>query len=442
MKPRIMLVDDEEKILFLIKESLTEITTDISTYNRAKDAYNALEDEEFDLIITDLKMPEMDGLELVKKIREKNTDISIIVMTGFVTVDNAINAIKAGADEYINKPIKPFDIRRTVNRMLDDRKLRQENIELKIKLQEQISFSQFITQSKKIKEMFLRLSKVVSEDTTILLTGETGTGKDLLARLIHFNSQNKNGPFIVFNAAARPENLMESELFGFEKGSFTGASKKSEGAISQADKGTLFLDEIGELKQNLQVKLLRFVQGKKYTPIGGVEKEADTRLIAATNRDLEEMIKDSLFREDLYYRLKVVHFHIPPLRERKEDIYLIAHHYLNEFNCKYTRNIRFSPNCYDMLSEYSWPGNVRELKNFIEKTILFSETDLIESVNIKEGLSNSKTNIKTIDDDMPELSVLTERYIEKVLRVTGGNKQKASKILGIDQSTLWRKLKK
>jgi len=440
IKPKILIVDDEENILLLIKESLIEISKEIKTFNRAQKAFECFKNEKFDLIITDLKMPEMDGLELVKNIRNIDSDVSIIVMTGFLTVDNAINAIKAGANEYINKPIKPFDIRRIVKRIIEDKTIRQENIELKNKLKEQISFSQYITQSSKIKDIFQKLSKVVTEDTTILLTGETGTGKDLLARLIHYNSHKKHGPFIVFNAAGRPENLIESELFGFEKGSFTGASKSSKGAIEQASNGSLFLDEIGELNQNIQVKLLRFVQDKKFTPIGGKEKDSNARLIAATHRNLEEMIDNSLFRKDLYYRLKVVHFHLPPLRERTEDIYMIAHHYLNEFNLRYHKNIRFSPDCYDMLSRHPWMGNVRELKNFIERTVLFSEEEYIESIDLQNPSKNSKS--EAIDKDLPKLSELNRRYIEKVLKITSGNKKKASKILGIDQSTIWRKLKK
>lgn len=437
---RILAVDDEDKILFLISECLKTEGHTVDTCAHAAQAAKDLSKGQYDIIFTDLRMPEMDGFEFIRKIREKDSSVIVIVMTGYATIDNAINAIKQGADEYLPKPIKPFEIRRVVTRLLSERSLRMENKELKKELSTKYSFNQFITESQQIKEIFSKLTHIIDEDTTILLTGASGTGKDLLSRLIHFNSQRREKPFITFNLAARPENLVEAELFGYMKGAFTGAVKDTPGAIANASGGTLFLDEIGELKPELQVKILQFVQYKTYTPVGGKEQKADVRLITATNKDLDEMVSDGRFRDDLYYRLNVVHFHLPPLSERNKDIYLIAHHFLTEFNNQYHRNIRLSPECYDRLCTYSWPGNIRELKHYIERLVLFAESDTVTCISFEE--EGHVQHNGGIDEDWPELSELNERYIHKVLRHCAGNKQKAAKLLGIDPSTLWRKLKK
>ncbi|MDD2715902.1 MAG: sigma-54 dependent transcriptional regulator [Candidatus Wallbacteria bacterium] len=434
---KILVVDDEQKIQFLISESLKSEGYAVETAGSAEAALEKM-GSGFDLILTDLRMPGMDGFDLIKSIRKTDRQTIIVVMTGYATIDNAINAIKEGADEYLAKPIKPFEIRRLVRRLLEERNLQSENLKLKDELKKSYSFEQFITQSQAVKGIFQKLAQIIDEDTTILLTGESGTGKDLLARLIHFNSLRGKQPFITFSLAARPEQLVNSELFGYKKGSFTGAQVDTPGAIGKASGGTLFLDEIGELKPEIQVHLLHFVQYKAFTPVGGAEEKADVRLIAATNRNLESMVAENRFREDLFYRLKVVHFEIPPLRERKEDIFLLSHFFLNQFNNQYHKNVHFSSGCYDQLSGYPWPGNVRELRHFVERLVLFSDSDLVEDISFETPQIAGDSGI---DGDWPSIDDLNRRYIERVLRHTDGNKQKAAQILGIDQSTLWRKLK-
>ncbi|MDD5089544.1 MAG: sigma-54 dependent transcriptional regulator [Candidatus Wallbacteria bacterium] len=439
---KILAVDDEEKILFLISESLSSEGYEVTCASGANEALETLSIGAFDLVITDLKMPGMDGLQLIERIRERDQQTIVVVMTGYATIDNAIGAIKQGADEYMSKPVNPFELRRLIKRLLEERMLRRENVKLREELEKQYSFDQFISQSKEIQGIFQKLSHIIDTDTTILLTGRSGTGKDLLARLIHFNSRRKALPFSTFSLAARPEALIEAELFGYKKGSFTGALKDTPGAVERAEGGTLFLDEIGELKPELQVKLLQFVQYKTYTPVGDSERQADVRLIAATNIDLDTMVQSGRFREDLYYRLKVVNFHIPPLCERHEDVYLLAHHYLNHFNNQYHRQVRLSPECYDLLCRMSWPGNVRELKHYLERIVLFSDEELVRMLPHDSQQTTQASGNAGLDADWPSLEELDRRYIEKVLNHAEGNKQKAATILGINPSTLWRKLKK
>lgn len=400
----------------------------------------------YDLIIADLMMPGMTGLELLKKVKSKAPDQDFIVMTAFASVDTAIEAMKEGALDYITKPFKVDEIKLVINKSLKNKKLSKENDQLKRQLNGNFSFENFIGNSEEIVNLKKLAMRVAGTDSTVLIRGESGTGKDLIARAIHAASNRARGPFVTINCAALPENLLESELFGYKKGAFTGAIKDKEGLFKVADGGTFFLDEVGNTSMAIQVKLLRVIEDKIVTPVGDTKPiQVDVRLIAATNADLEAEAKTGRFREDLFYRLNVLPINIPPLRDRKDDIPLLAEHFVQKFAARNSKELDgFDSNALKALEEYNWPGNVRELENSIERAVLLSKDEhiLVEDLPVKI-LESENTGV--VSDDKPQtptLESIEKAYIYYIMGQAKGKKAKAAKILGIDSSTLYRKLER
>jgi len=442
MKPeetRILIVDDE----YSARDSLTKwFQVDGFQVDSAKDAYEALEklkSKSFDIVLLDIKMPGMDGLELQEHIRELDPNIVIIIITAFASVDTAIRAIKAGAYDYVTKPFDPDDLEHIIENAMSQRKLAQENIQLRAQIEELVNFGEIIGETPQMKRVLELVRTVAQTDSTVLIRGESGTGKELIARAVHFNSARRNGPLISVNCGAFSESLLESELFGYEKGAFTGATKQYHGKIEIAEGGTLFLDEIGDISPKTQLNLLRVLETKKLTRLGG-EKEitVDFRLITATNRDLEEAIREGKFREDLYYRLNVFTIFLPPLRERAGDIPLLANHFLKKYAAAIHKNIEsISPTAMDLLMNYPWPGNIRELENAIERAVVICQGNRIE----REHLPLQQT-AKTFGFSQQALEAVEKEHIQRILQRTGWNVTQAAKILKIDRVTLYNKIKR
>ncbi|UCG91203.1 MAG: sigma-54-dependent Fis family transcriptional regulator [candidate division WOR-3 bacterium] len=379
-KGRILIVDDEESIRTSLVDLLGKNGYDALA---VEDGYKALEkvkEEEWDVALVDLKMPGIDGFEVLKKIGEINPHMVVIIITAYGTVDNAVAAMKEGAADYVMKPFTADEICIRVEKVLEKRRLVNENIYLRQELSEQYTFANIIGKSKSMLEVFKLIEKAAPTDSTILIRGQSGTGKELIARAIHHNSLRKDKKFIAVDCGALPETLLESELFGHVKGSFTGAIVTKRGLLEVANGGTFFLDEVGDLSLGIQSKLLRVLQEKEFRQVGGIKNiRVDVRLIAATNQDLEKMIREGKFREDLFYRLNIVPIHLPMLKERKEDIPLLVHHFLEIHNKKRNKNIKgLSAEAMELLTDYDWPGNVRELENIIERLVIMSEGELIE----------------------------------------------------------------
>ncbi|NOY76638.1 MAG: sigma-54-dependent Fis family transcriptional regulator [Calditrichaeota bacterium] len=442
MKPeetRILIVDDE----YSARDSLTKwFQVDGYQVDSAKDAYEALEklkSKMFDIVLLDIKMPGMDGLELQEHIRELDPNIVIIIITAFASVDTAIRAIKAGAYDYVTKPFDPDDLEHIIENAMSQRKLAQENIQLRAQIEELVNFDEIIGETPQMKRVLDLVRTVAQTDSTVLIRGESGTGKELIARAVHFNSPRRNRPLISINCGAFSESLLESELFGYEKGAFTGATKQYKGKIEIAEGGTLFLDEIGDISPKTQLNLLRVLETKKLTRLGG-EKEiaVDFRLITATNRDLEEAIREGKFREDLYYRLNVFTIFLPPLRERSGDIPLLANHFLKKYAAAIHKNIEsISPSAMDLLMNYPWPGNIRELENAIERAVVICKGNQIEP----EHLPLQQT-AKTFGFSQQALEAVEKEHIQRILQRTGWNVTQAAKILKIDRVTLYNKIKR
>jgi len=380
-KGRILIVDDEEIVRTSISDCLKKDGYEIVS---VEDGYKALEkvnDEDWDLALVDLKMPGIDGLQVLRKINAVNPRIAVIIITAYATVESAVAAMKEGAVDYIMKPFTADELHIRIDKALEKSRLVTENIYLRQELTDKYKFSNIISKSKAMQEVFNLIEKVAPTDSTILIRGESGTGKELIARAIHHNSLRKDGKFIAVDCGALPETLLESELFGHVKGSFTGAIVTKRGLLEVANGGTFFLDEIGDLSAGIQSKLLRVFQEKEFRQVGGIKNiKVDVRLIAATNKDLEKMIKEGKFRDDLFYRLNIVPIYIPPLKERKEDIPLLVHYFLEIYNKKRSKNIKgVSPEAMNLLMEFDWPGNIRELENIIERLAIMCDSEIIEA---------------------------------------------------------------
>jgi len=383
-KAHILIVDDEESIRTALSDLLKQNGYDVSA---AEDGYKAVEkvkDGEWDLAIVDLKMPGLDGIEVLRQINAINPNIVVIIITAYGTVESAVMAMKAGAVDYIMKPFSSDELLIRVEKALEKTRLVSENIRLRQELAEKYEFCKIVSKNKGMQDIFRLIEKVAPTDSTILIRGQSGTGKELIARAIHYNSLRRDKRFIAVDCGALPETLLESELFGHVKGSFTGAIVTKRGLLEVADGGTFFLDEVGDLSMGIQSKLLRVLQEKEFRQVGGIKNiRVDVRLIAATNQDLEKMIQDGKFREDLFYRLNIVPIHLPPLKERKDDIPLLVHHFLETYKQKRNKNIRgISPDTMDLFMEYDWPGNVRELENIIERLVIMSDHDIIQAEHL------------------------------------------------------------
>ncbi len=435
----VMVVDDDHRMCQLIEELIKQKGINLSTHTRPEDALKALSEKEMDIIITDLMMPGVDGMDILRQAKKNNPDSTVIVITGYGTVGSAVEAMKAGAYDYIEKPFEPDEFVILFNRAAEHVRLLKEVKALRQR-QLECEGQEIIGVSSAIGKLKDTIAKVSGFDTTVLITGETGTGKELVARAIHRMSQRKDRGFLALNCASLPESILESELFGHEKGAFTGAVNQKKGILETASGGTLFLDEINSTSSNFQVKLLRVLEEGTIVRVGGTRPiKIDIRVIAASNVNLREEVRAGRFRADLYYRLNVVNIEIPPLRKRKEDIPLLAHYFLNRFSKKYQKDIRsISPQVMERLLQYNWPGNVRELENTIERAVLMENSDTLSSVDLPEELSSQHLGT---EPDIMSIAEMEEMLIRRAMQRFNGRRDLVASALGISTATLWRKMK-
>jgi len=441
--PKILVVDDEKVVRDSLTEWLKEEGYRTKGIGDGKTALQLVEREKWNLLVVDLKMQGMDGIELLQAVKKINKDIPVIIMTAYASVDTAVEAMKKGAYDYIVKPLHLQEIGITIKKIMEHQTLLRENIYLRKELKKSYQFKDLISKNSRMQEIFDLIKKVARSDSAVLITGESGTGKELVARAIHSESSRRKGPFIVVNCAALTESLLESELFGHEKGSFTGAYTTKPGIFEFANHGTLFLDEIGEMSAHTQVDLLRVLEEKKFRRVGGKKLiEVDVRIISATNKDLRKMVEEKRFREDLYYRLNVVPIHIPPLRERKEDIPLLADYFLEKYCLKNKKEIKeFSEEAMKVMMDYDWPGNIRELENVIERAVVITRDKIIKSRDLPDSLQKERKEKLVTPPNLPLWRVEKE-HINRVLKENGWNIRRSAKILGIDRTTLYKKIEK
>lgn len=442
---KILVVDDEKDICMALNILLSKEGYTVKEAYSGEDAREMVKKENFDLIMTDIKMERMDGFALLKEVQKISPDTPVIMMTAFASVGSAVEAMRSGAADYITKPFINDEIRLTVRRILESRKLELENIILRQELsQRPLAFPNIIGSSEPMQRVFALMEKVIPSKSNILITGESGTGKGLVAQAIHESGPRRDKPFISINCGAIPENLLESELFGHKKGAFTSAVEDKKGLITMANTGTLFLDEIGELPPALQVKLLHVIQNKELTPVGDTRPIiVDVRIIAATNADLQKRVKEGRFREDLYYRLNVIEIKMPALRERKDDIPLLIKHYLNEFSNESVRKIKdVDYEAMQAIMAYDWPGNVRELRNTIERAVVLAEGDVITIHDLPDRLRTLDIEGVPTSSLRQALDCFEREYIKRSLTENKGNKEATAEKLGIDLATLYRKIKK
>lgn len=443
---RIYIVDDEESMCNFMAIMLRREGYAVTVSQDAREAVEPICAGGYDLVIADVMMPGMTGLELLTEVKRRKPDQEFIVMTAFASVESAIDAMKKGAGDYITKPFNVDEIKLVIERVISHHRIVDENCQLKKQLAITHDLDGFIGISESVSKLKELIKQVARVDSTILIRGESGTGKDLLCRAIHALSQRRDGPFVSINCAAIPETLLESELFGHGKGAFTGAVRDKEGLFKVADGGTFFLDEIGNTSPAIQVKLLRVLEEKKITPVGETKPIAvDVRLICATNANLEDEVTAGRFRSDLFYRLNVIPVVIPPLRERVEDIPLLIDFFVDKFCRRHNLPAKeIQPEVYNVLSAYGWPGNVRELENTIERAVLLTKGHRLTPASFPETIVVGKGDslVNALDHKTPTLESIEQAYIHWVLEQTGGNKSKAARMLGIDASTLYRKLEK
>jgi two-component system NtrC family response regulator len=439
---RILIVEDEDLMRELLTKILAGENYRIYQAPSAEEALKLMQDQAYDLVLTDLRLKGMNGLQLLTEVRVLDPDIVVIVMTAYASVETAVEAMRKGAYDYITKPFINEEIRVMLRRALNQRHLSRENRHLKRELRERYRFENIVGNSEAMERVYRLIEKVSAISSNVLIVGETGTGKELVARAMHYNSERSDRPFVAVNCGALTETLLESELFGHVKGAFTGAIANHEGFFRKADKGTLFLDELSEVSHGLQVKLLRAIQEREVIPVGGREPlKFDVRFIAATNKNLEDEVKKGTFREDLFYRINVITIPLPPLRDRKEDVPLLVNHFLQKYAQRLGRpSVKISREALQVLVNYDWPGNVRELENMIERAVALCEEDVIETTDLPEKLTQVRIAIRDLDEYEVTLDALEEQHIKKVLHKVSGDKVKASQILGINLSTLYRKL--
>jgi len=442
MGERLLIVEDEETLSESLQRVLSKDGYEVDAVNSAEAALKNLEEAAYDLIITDITLPGIDGIELLRRIREKFSDQIVIIMTAYASIETAVSALRGGAYDYVIKPIIHEEIKRIVRNALRERSLIAENVILRKQIEERYDFEKIVGESKEITSVIAEVKKIANSKSNVLLLGETGTGKELVARAIHFNSARQDKPFVPINCSAIPENLLESELFGYVKGAFTGAVGSKRGLFEEANGGTVFLDEIGDLTQQLQAKLLRVMDDHEIRPLGGVQsRKVDIRFIAATNIDIVKAVREGLFREDLYYRINVVSITLPPLRERKEDIVILAKHFLEKYSQEIGKPVKFiDDQVLVLLMDYSWPGNVRELQNIIERAVLITETNTLFAEHLPEGMKTSDTFVSRAFDDTLTIEDYTKGFI--VRYQAQYTEQKLAEMLGITRKALWEKRKR
>lgn len=437
-RPKILVVDDEDIVRESLRDWLDGVGYKVDIAESADKALRIIKQKKIKIMIADLIMPGMNGIELMKKAREIEPTISTVIITAHGTIQTAITAIREGAYDYVEKPFCPEKVELLIKNLVEHQNLVEENISLRRKIEDRFHFEGIIAKSPKMLKIIELVKTVAPANATILIIGKTGTGKEVIARALHHQSPRRNRPFIATSCAALPEGLLESELFGHEKGSFTGAVERKKGKFEAGDKGTLFLDEIGEINANTQIHLLRALEEKKITRVGGNEEiNVDVRIIAATNRNLKTMVTQGTFREDLYYRLNVVTIDLPPLKDRMEDILPLAEHFLKKYADENNKSIKnFSDDVVEFMLNYSWPGNVRELENMIERGVILSKNTAITLDELPQDIIHpTPAEGKTVE-------AVTRNHIINVLEETKGNISKAAEILGIRRMTLYNKLKK
>jgi DNA-binding NtrC family response regulator len=444
--PAILIVEDEAKMRRLLELNLAEDGFTTYSAGDAETGLKLLREHAVDLVVTDLKLPGMNGLEFLHTVKRQNAALPVVVMTAFGSVETAVEAMKAGASDYVLKPFSLTEMRMVIRKELDVHNLREENRSLREALGKRYSHPNIVARSAKMQEVLATVERVAPTNSTVLLGGESGVGKDLIARAIHEKSRRASGPFLKINSTAIPENLLESELFGFEKGAFTGAVASKPGKFELADKGTLFLDEIGDVPPATQVKLLRVLQEREFERLGGTKTvKVDVRLIAATNRDLRAALEEGTFREDLYYRLNVVPIDIAPLRERKEDIPELANLFITRFAGDSGKPVEsISPEAMKILVNYHWPGNVRELQNIVERACALAKGNVLEVDDIHLDIRPAKASTGAggfLPDGMT-LEQWEDEMVQEALRRANGNKSQAARLLGLSRNALRYRLSK
>ena len=442
---KILIIDDEKIALKNLEHVMKKEGYTVVATQSGQNALKLLEEQSFDVVLTDLRMEKVDGMQILMRCHELYPDTEVIMITGFATLETAVETMKHGAFYYISKPFRLDEVRKVIKEAVEKVRLKNENRQLREQIENYQGKVKIITQDVKIQKLLETARQIAPTDCNVLLSGESGTGKELFARYIHYSSNRAEGAFFAINCGAFAEELLSNELFGHEKGAFTGATAMKKGLTEMASGGTLFLDEITEMPPSMQVKLLRVIQEKEVLRLGATEPvKVDVRFIAATNRDIQSAIKTGDFRQDLYYRLNVVLLHIPPLSERKDDIPLLSYYFLKKYSMLMKKNItEISPDVIAVLMNYDFPGNVRELENIIERGVALSTLGSIEIIHLPEDLR--ELNIKTFrrkEGKIPSLEDQEMSYINWVLAEVGGNKTLAAQILGIDRVSLWRKLKK
>ncbi len=445
---RILIVDDDPTMCTMLATILGKRGFEVTTHGTADAAFTHLRTSDVDVVVTDINMKGENGLELCQRIVADRPDVPVVVITAFGSLDTAIGAIRAGAYDFVPKPFEVAALIVSLDRAIQHRALREEVKRLRQAVGSAPQFGNLLGDSDAMRRVFELLERMRDSDASLVVTGESGTGKELVARAIHERSRRAAGPFVPINCAALPEALLESELFGHVRGAFTDARSSRTGLFVQANGGTLFLDEIGELPLALQAKLLRALQERKVRPIGGdTEIELDVRIVVATNRDLEEAVKEHRFREDLYYRINVVHLELPPLRVRGNDVLLLAHHFVQRAGTTARKHVTgISTAAAQKLVAYSWPGNVRELQNCIERAVALTEYAEITVSDLPDRVRDHQPSRLVLTSDAPDdlipMDEVERRYIERVLAAVGGNKKEAARILGFDRTTLYRKLER
>lgn len=448
----ILVVDDSQAVRENLRELLTDEGYEVDACADGEIALQLLQEKAYDVVLTDLFMPKVDGMAVLKYLVDHAPQTICIIITGYGTIQNAVDAMRLGAFDYLCKPVEAKELLVVLQRALEHRRLREENLYLKKQLSRKFGFDNIIGTSDAMSQIFEIIRKVADTDSTVLILGESGTGKELVARAIHYHSYRHAGPFVPVNCAAIPEDLLESELFGHERGAFTHAIRTRIGRFEQAHGGTIFLDEVGDMSPNLQVKILRVLQDHQFERIGGNRTiKVDIRVIAASNRDLEAMVQAGKFREDLFYRLNVIPIRIPPLRERRSDIPILVNHFIQEFSRKKKKPLfQVSPEAMEMLVNYDWPGNVRELENLIERLVILADGQVIRPQDLPEKLQPSLRRLEDYVPDIPPtglplqeiVSNFERQLIIKALNKTGWVKNQAAQLLQLNRTTLIEKIKK
>lgn len=437
----ILIVDDEQSMRDFLRLMLEKQDFQVTTAGSGTEAKKLLADKSFDLMITDVMMPDITGIELLEHTKHLDSEIPVIVITAYASHDSAVEAMKLGAEDYITKPFNVDEFLIIIRRSLQRKQLAEENVLLRQELKREHRFENIIGKSRPMIELFNMIERIAATPTTVLITGDSGTGKELVARAVHFNSDRSGKRFISINCGALPETLLESELFGYEKGSFTGADKTKIGLFESAEGGTLFLDEIGNTPYTMQVKLLRAMQERRIRRVGGTEEiPVDVRIIAATNVDLEEEVKAGKFREDLFYRVNVIRIDLPPLKRRREDIMLLALHFMDKYASAASRPIRgFSDSARRLLEAYDWPGNVRELENAIERAVALETSDVITESSLPDSLRRGFSGDQKMEISIPienfdleaHLEEMRKKYVERAMEMSGHKQTDAARLLGM-----------